>query len=76
MQYLLGVLAKRFTDLRFDELVALMAILFLCASSVVYAISLLVRQFRKLDSEPKALKGASSSFKTVGSLRDFRGFTD
>lgn len=76
MQYVLGVLGKRFTDLRFDELIALMAVLFLCVSSVAYAISVLVRQFRKLDSESNALKGASSSFNSVGRFRDFRGFTD
>jgi len=74
MDYLMGVLAKRFSDLRFDEFVTFMTIVFLCLLLVVYAITTLIKQIRKV--EHKTPQPANKSLKTVGALRDYQGFTD
>ncbi len=74
MDYVIGVLAKRFSDLRFDEFVTFMAIVFLCLFFVVYAIAVLIKQIRKV--EQKTPQPANKSLKTVGALRDYHGFTD
>lgn len=76
MNYLLGVLGKQFSALTADEFVTLLAILVVCGLLVLYAVTLLLRQLHRVGYTTSERPNMARSFKTVGSLQDYRGFTD
>ena len=75
MNYLLGVVGKPFADLTVDEFAILMAIMVICGLLVMYAVSVLLNQLKKI-SAPQANGDVARSLKAVGTLEDYRGFTD
>jgi hypothetical protein len=76
MNYLLGVLGKKFSALTADEFVTLLAILVVCGLLVLYAVTLLLRQLQRVGHPTPQRPNLAKSFKTVGSLQDYRSFTD